>query len=142
MPDAPAQPDLSMEEILAVIRRNIAEDARPPGLRPPAPEAVEVLELTDVIEADGTVRRIPRSPGPAPGGMPDTPVPPDNPQPPQPPRQRLERELTIAAGSRSLEDLVAELLRPLLREWLDAHLPAVIERLAREEMPARAMKAD
>jgi hypothetical protein len=95
-----------------------------------------------VIEDDGTVRRIPHSPGPASGGVPDTPAPRDNPEPPQPPRPRLERELTVAAGPRSMEDLVAELLRPLLREWLDAHLPAVIERLVKEEMAGRAMKAD
>ena len=33
-----------------------------------------------------------------------------------------------------LNSLVGELIRPLLREWLDAHLPEIIERLVREEI--------
>src|SRR5690348_7608261 len=136
MADVPAQPDLSMEEILAVIRRNIAEDARPPGLRAlPTPDTVEILELTDAIEDDGTVRRIGNRPASPPRRLGEP--PPrlgrasayrdsrdqafrDGRDASPPPRARLDREATIAAGSHSIEDLVAELLRPLLREWLDA----------------------
>ena len=33
-----------------------------------------------------------------------------------------------------LNSLVGDLVRPLLREWLDAHLPEIIERLVREEI--------
>ena len=33
-----------------------------------------------------------------------------------------------------LHSLVSDLVRPLLREWLDAHLPDIIERLVREEI--------
>ncbi len=42
---------------------------------------------------------------------------------------RLKRELGHE-GSETLESL----LRPMLREWLDAHLPALVERLVREEI--------
>jgi uncharacterized protein len=31
-------------------------------------------------------------------------------------------------GSRTLEDAVAEMLRPMLREWLDANMPRIVEK--------------
>jgi uncharacterized protein len=34
--------------------------------------------------------------------------------------------------SRTLEDAVADLLRPMLREWLDANMPRIVEKMARE----------
>jgi cell pole-organizing protein PopZ len=34
----------------------------------------------------------------------------------------------------SLEDLVRALLRPMLAEWLDAHLPDLVERMVQEEI--------
>lgn len=35
---------------------------------------------------------------------------------------------------RSLEDVVREMLRPMLREWLDDNLPSLVERLVRTEI--------
>jgi cell pole-organizing protein PopZ len=58
MPQAESQPEQpSMEEILASIRRIIAEDAATPpaAAAPAAPEAEEVLELTEMVKDDGTV---------------------------------------------------------------------------------------
>lgn len=40
----------------------------------------------------------------------------------------------MSTQSRTLEDLVTEMLRPMLREWLDANLPPLVERLVREEI--------
>jgi uncharacterized protein len=37
-------------------------------------------------------------------------------------------------GNDTLEGLVREMLKPLLREWLDAHLPAVVERIVAQEV--------
>jgi len=37
-------------------------------------------------------------------------------------------------GSVSLEDLVRDEVRPMLRDWLDTHLPAIVERLVRAEI--------
>ncbi len=34
----------------------------------------------------------------------------------------------------TVEDLVVEALRPMLKEWLDAHLPEVVERLVQREI--------
>jgi cell pole-organizing protein PopZ len=37
------------------------------------------------------------------------------------------------AGLRTLEDTVADLLRPMLREWLDANMPRIVEKALRVE---------
>lgn len=37
-------------------------------------------------------------------------------------------------GDNSLEGLVRELLRPMLKQWLDVHLPSMVENLVREEI--------
>jgi cell pole-organizing protein PopZ len=42
--------------------------------------------------------------------------------------------MTRAMGERSIEDLTQELLKTMLRNWLDAHLPGLVERLVREEI--------
>lgn len=39
-----------------------------------------------------------------------------------------------AAGNRPLATLVEQTLRPMLRSWLDENLPALVERLVREEL--------
>ncbi len=48
----------------------------------------------------------------------------------------LARERTTAThrGGPTIEDLVREEMRPLLREWLDTHLPPLVERLVRAEI--------
>lgn len=40
----------------------------------------------------------------------------------------------LGQQSRTLEDLVQEMLRPMLRNWLDDNLPVLVERLVREEI--------
>ena len=39
----------------------------------------------------------------------------------------LHRAVSMPADGRSLEDLVRELLRPLLKSWLDEHLPEIVQ---------------
>lgn len=42
---------------------------------------------------------------------------------------------TIMAGSaRTLDDIVREMLRPMLKTWLDDNLPPLVERLVRQEI--------
>lgn len=38
------------------------------------------------------------------------------------------------AGSDTLEAMVREMLRPMLREWLDAHLPQMVEAMVAKEI--------
>jgi cell pole-organizing protein PopZ len=40
----------------------------------------------------------------------------------------------LSNNSRSLEDVVAELLKPMLRSWLDDNLPTIVERLVKAEI--------
>lgn len=42
--------------------------------------------------------------------------------------------LKVTAETKTLEGLVADLLRPMLKEWLDANLPAIAERLVKQEI--------
>ncbi|WP_324290702.1 DUF2497 domain-containing protein [Ancylobacter sp. SL191] len=40
----------------------------------------------------------------------------------------------VASNSRTVDDLVTEAIRPMLKEWLDENLPALVERLVRAEI--------
>jgi uncharacterized protein len=166
----------SMEEILASIRRIIADDdagkrvpdapkGAAPGPKSAAPEpsantmpgpvdfvpsnsrngsggqSLDILELTDSMTSP-TPRTAPdmgfgeglERPNLQNGGDPQS--------------QLLSRSSSAAVdsafsslaqsalshNSRSLEDLVRELLRPLLKAWLDENLPGMVERLVRSEI--------
>jgi cell pole-organizing protein PopZ len=163
----------SMEEILASIRRIIADDDGPGGAAaadaatsPESAAAEDVLELTDPIaptppvpeRADIEFRDADAPPSPPP--PPSPPVPPRSagPTPAEPvalrppPRPAADRLLSpvadsaassafaalahtvLAENSRTLEDLVHEMLRPMLKTWLDDNLPALVERLVRQEI--------
>jgi cell pole-organizing protein PopZ len=45
-----------------------------------------------------------------------------------------ERAAPVSRAGPSIEDVVREEIRPLLKEWLDTHLPALMERLVRAEI--------
>jgi hypothetical protein len=121
--------DPSMEEILASIKRVIAEDgrmgaARPErGLRPVEAQRVaedDVLELSDpVTEADGLISSDVAEAS----------------------RQSLaalsalkERSESLPQGDGPLEAVVREMLKPMLKEWLDRHLPEIVEELVTREI--------
>lgn len=40
----------------------------------------------------------------------------------------------LSQNPRTLEDVVRDMLRPMLKEWLDANLPSMVERLVRAEI--------
>lgn len=56
----------------------------------------------------------------------------------------VERESPADSGTpssgRTLEDVVADCLRPMLRTWLDENLPSLVERLVQEEIDRVARK--
>jgi cell pole-organizing protein PopZ len=123
------QQDPSMEEILASIKRVIAEDTRVASTsaprpsrrtaRPePAPEE-DVLELDDpVSEASGLLSEDAATAS----------------------RQRLASLSALrqrgeaAADNGALEAVVREMLRPILKDWLDQHLPEIVEDLVTREI--------
>ena len=173
--DTESAADPSMEEILASIRKIISDD-NPPAEAPkePAPAAPqeEVLELTQMIQEDGSVKDVnaPKEPE-----VPPPPTPPPAPPPPPPPPPsapaaslvsdpvastaastlsslantiEIERLSTapngatfMGNGHRTLEDMVIELMRPLLKDWLDKNLPDVVERLVQKEIDRISKKS-
>ena len=171
MSEAKGQQEPSMEEILASIRRIIAEDsdtAKPPIQEPDALplEPEDVLELTEVVaDEPPPVAAAPMLP---PEPEPYRPPPP-RPRRPEPPvelgdepivsanpaaassaafaemtqklRERRSGEMYLGNGAVTLEEIVRELLKPMLREWLDDNLPALVERLVHEEIKRIAREA-
>jgi cell pole-organizing protein PopZ len=43
-------------------------------------------------------------------------------------------QTVLVHNARTLEDLVREMLRPMLKVWLDDNLPGMVERLVRAEI--------
>jgi len=142
----------SMEDILSSIKRIIAEDAdtsaataraRAAARRKAAPAPViseepededEVLELTEaVVEADAYAEEEPEP-------MKEIAEDPElvSERVAKASRQSLESLSSLIvrpeAGSNTLEGLVREMLRPMLSEWLDANLPAVVESMVSREI--------
>jgi uncharacterized protein len=162
-------PDPSMEDIIASISRIIAEDSRTSEpKRGSWRDKTGVLELTDAIGDDGSVRKLgggtPTDPQGAPEpiaqtGDPHTAAAAETGGESREPGHALvsaasaeaaaaafgrlgaaakERRITpspiLAPNGPTLEEIVRDALRPLLRAWLDEHLPAVVERLVRDEI--------
>jgi cell pole-organizing protein PopZ len=44
------------------------------------------------------------------------------------------QQVAVARGGPTIEDLVREEIRPVLKAWLDANLPSLVERLVRAEI--------
>jgi cell pole-organizing protein PopZ len=49
--------------------------------------------------------------------------------------------LPLGNANRTLEDITRELLRPILKNWLDENLPELVERIVREEIGRLALDA-
>lgn len=112
----------SMDAILASIKRIIAEetDVAPvqPLRRVGAQTPSDILELTEEAgEGEALVSPVAAETS----------------------RAQLDALSAVVvtanpAGSDTLEGLVREMLRPMLAEWLDAKLPAMVERLVAVEI--------
>ena len=55
---------------------------------------------------------------------------------------RPEPEPLPAGDGKTVEQLVAELMRPMLKEWLDQNLPAIVERVVEREVRKLARRAE
>lgn len=49
-------------------------------------------------------------------------------------QERMEQSLPFGNNHRTLESLVVESIKPLLKEWLDEHLLAIVERVVQAEV--------
>lgn len=147
--------DPSMEDILASIRRILNEDEPVPAeaARPPMPEPLALTEDMLVREPEPPPPPAAIIPPAAPPAAPPAGAPP--PAPPPAGEALLgtaaaaaaaasvgsllravaqERGSAIHRAGPTIEDVVREELRPLLKDWLDQHLPGVVERLVRAEI--------
>ena len=127
----------SMEDILASIKRVIAEEKEIRAAAPPPPADEELDD--DVLELDETM---------AASGTPEAPEgPPVDLGPPlleedaaDTSRQKLEALANVAATAppapqvNPLEDMVREMLRPILKQWLDDHLPGIVDEHVKREI--------
>ena len=57
------------------------------------------------------------------------------------PVEREENKRLYADGRITLEDIAKDLLRPILRQWVDDHVPALVERLVEKELEKLARQA-
>ena len=147
MSDPKLQPEPTMDEILASIRRIISEDQEEGGgggAEPPADGDDTVLELTDIVGDAGAVEDTPAAPAPAAGDA-GAVVDLDALVSGEAARrtsaafvdlaEQIERSGGAAlAGGRTLDALVRDLLRPMLKAWLDANLPPLVQRLVEAEI--------
>ncbi|MBX3485075.1 DUF2497 domain-containing protein [Phenylobacterium sp.] len=123
----------------------VAAEAPPPAPEPePEPEDEDDdLELTQRVETHGDLDFVEAAPPPAP-----EPVA----APPEPAPVaaslvsehvataaaaafgRLSANIAMPASDRTLEDVVRELLRPLLQQWLDDNLPGIVQQAVEAEV--------
>ena len=156
MTDTAQEP--SMEEILASIRRIISEDGDEAERKPgsfeetqaevgPEREPEEESKPEPLFEQQRT-EEVEAPPPPPPPRLDDGLVSPPQAQETMESFNRLNEklnedyhELPIGNGAITLERLTRELMRPMLKEWLDQHLPMMVERLVREEMERLVMQS-
>lgn len=158
----PKPQEPSMEEILASIRRIISDDQDAPKPPEPSQQAAppelddDVLDLAEIepVAPPPLPEFRPRIEVPPPPPPMREPPPPPSPPPrqPEPPAHSADHLLSGATdasvgsafnmlahtvltnNARTLEDLVREMLRPMLKAWLDDNLPPLVERLVRSEI--------
>lgn len=167
MGDVSAEP--SMEDILSSIKRIIAEEGDAPararkaarGRPAPEPQPVELGRRhvadddagdDEILELDDSVA-MPQNPAAprADGDRPASSTPVRDAilsnQAAEASRGALEALSRMVvkpetAGTDTLEGLVRELLRPMLRDWLDAHLPEMVEQMVAREIARITSQAD
>jgi cell pole-organizing protein PopZ len=155
-PPPPAPPDAAMKrnDIDAMLA-GLDEPAEPePAPPPPQPEP-DVLELTEAMQTPAPAFRKIDAQQDVVFDEAEEPPPrrPDPPRAAPPPPAAGEPAIMSSAtaavvdsafnalahtvlvqNAKTLEDLVKEMLRPMLQHWLDNNLPTLVERLVRQEI--------
>ncbi len=128
---SPREP--SMEDILASIKRVIAEEKElRAAVPPPSPDAIDEDE-DDILELDDPVQ-------PEPVPIVDTGPPLLGETAADTSRARLEQLTSVAAAApppptvNPLEEMLRDMLRPALKQWLDEHLPRIVDEHVRREI--------
>ena len=142
MGDVSAEP--SMEDILSSIKRIIAEDGGEPAPRPRRARPVQTrtadMDEDEVLELSEPAPAPPPSPAPAPAPQvaetADAILSPRTAEASRGSLDALSRLIVKpeVEGSDTLEGMVREMLRPMLRDWLDANLPELVEAMVAKEI--------
>ena len=131
---SPREP--SMEDILASIKRVIAEEkelraAVPPPAATHTPDPADDEYDEDVLELDHPV---------APEVVVDTGPPLLDSTAADSSRAKLAQLSSVAAAApppptiNPLEEMLRDMLRPVLKQWLDEHLPRIVDEHVRREI--------
>ena len=154
-PASPAPAASNSQDDIDALLNGLDESTTAEEIRPPSPDG-DVLELTDEmalpeppqpafkkvepsddLEFTEAARVVPRQPAFEPSPLENAPAQP-----------MLSRSTVSAVESafnslahtvlsnnaRTLEDLVREMLRPMLKSWLDDNLPGLVERIVKAEI--------
>jgi hypothetical protein len=134
-----AEADWSVADPSAVWRDDQVTEAGEPPLPAMAEGGAEVLLLTPEMRKPSRPAGEPRPPRVVSAGAADV----STDVLAQLAKAILDRR-DIAVGARevTLEGMVREMLRPLLREWLDRNLPYLIERLVKKEIDLMVNRAE
>ncbi len=123
------------------------EPVRAAEPEPAVEEEEEELELTQKVETHGDLDFVAADPEPAP--EPQAPPPMPAAAPALPSEGLVSEHVAAAAASafgqlsagilmpaegRTLEDVVREMLRPLLQQWLDTNLPGIVQEAVQAEV--------
>ena len=125
----------SMEDILASIKKVIAEEKQLRTSVPPA-SAADDLVLSEDAVAEDDVLELDEPLAPAT----DLGAPLVDEQVAGHSRSSLEQLSTVAASvpappaGNPLEEMVREMLKPILKQWLDEHLPQVVDEHVKREI--------
>jgi cell pole-organizing protein PopZ len=126
----------SMEDILASIKRVIAEEKELRAAVPPPPEESDGDE--DVLELDQSMEAAPEVETAEPLDL-GPPLLDENAADSS--RQRLDQLTDVAAhapppqpSANPLEEMLRDMLRPVLKQWLDENLPRIVDEHVKREI--------
>lgn len=123
-----------MEDILASIKRVIDEDVKPASQRGARPRAdPDDVDEDDVLELDASLMQLPPAPAPTEPSLVS-----------QSAYEATRNSLAALSALKAvpvpgaaegpLEAAVRDMLRPMLRDWLDQRLPGIVEDIVAREV--------
>jgi cell pole-organizing protein PopZ len=119
----------------------LTDDMAVPNAAPPQQASFQKVEPQDDLEfAESASRAINRPPAYEPPAFAPPPAAPAGPILSQTTVSAVESAFNTLAhtvlsnNARTLEDLVKEMLRPMLKSWLDDNLPGLVERIVKAEI--------
>lgn len=125
----------SMEDILSSIRRVIARDEAPGTTREiRVPEADDILDLQDEEDDDGAGTAVAADELVSEASADAARQSLDALTAAIAPAVAAATVAAPAAAGRTMEDVVLDALRPMLKDWLDANLPGMVEAMVAKEI--------